>query len=83
MLYALIGVPLMLVLLSTLGSLLAGGAKKGYLRLCCKHNTNTQKTVIGYHKAPTSSPTGKHSCRGSHDGKNKIVPTSLINSLID
>lgn len=67
MLYALVGVPLMLILLSTLGSLLAGGAKKGYLKLCCKHNVSNQKPVIGYHRAP-SSPSGKHSCRGSHDG---------------
>lgn len=68
MLYALIGVPLMLVLLSTLGSLLAGGAKKGYLKLCCKHNTSSPKPVIGYHRAPTS-PAGKHSCKGTHDGR--------------
>lgn len=58
----------MLVLLSAIGSLLAGGARRGYSRLCCKHDGSTTKhSVVGYHKAP-SSPSGKHMCR-AHDGK--------------
>ncbi|KAK5641631.1 hypothetical protein RI129_010178 [Pyrocoelia pectoralis] len=77
MIYAIIGVPLMLVLLSALGSLLAGGAKKGYSKFCCK-NENSSKPIptVEYHRAP-SSPSGKHNCRSSHDDTSSIqlIPT--------
>lgn len=67
MVYAVVGVPLMLVLLSALGSLLAGGAKRGYMRLCCKQdNSRNFAPSVGYHRAP-SSPSGKHLCH-SNDG---------------
>ncbi|KAF5277152.1 hypothetical protein FQR65_LT03858 [Abscondita terminalis] len=42
----------MLVLLSALGSLLAGGAKKGYTKLCCKHeNSSKPVPIVEYHRA--------------------------------
>lgn len=66
MFYAVVGVPLMLVLLSLLGSLLADATRKGYSKLCCKKET-TVNSVVGYHKAP-STPTRKHSYKGNHDG---------------
>ncbi|XP_017768626.1 PREDICTED: potassium channel subfamily K member 10-like [Nicrophorus vespilloides] len=60
--YALIGVPLMLVLLSALGSLLAGGARKGYSKLCCKHKV-PNNSIVGYHRPPTNNQTKHASCR--------------------
>lgn len=75
MIYAIVGVPLMLLLLSALGALLASGARKGYSKLCCKTN-NIPKTyrhhTVGYHKAP-SSPSAKRHCRASHDGKQFLI----------
>ncbi|KAK9887893.1 hypothetical protein WA026_000197 [Henosepilachna vigintioctopunctata] len=68
--YALFGVPLMLVLLSELGSMFAGGATKGYTLLCCKHKNSRSKdnshSSVGYHKAP-SSPSGKHYYKHNED----------------
>ncbi|KAJ8959075.1 hypothetical protein NQ318_022331 [Aromia moschata] len=66
--YAIIGVPLMLVLLSALGSLLASGARRGYSRLCCRHDGRQKinSPSVGYHKAP-SSPLGKHYCKSHED----------------
>ncbi|KAJ8972621.1 hypothetical protein NQ314_000077, partial [Rhamnusium bicolor] len=66
--YAIIGVPLMLILLSALGGMLASGARKGYLKLCCKHENNSKMSSpsVGYHKAP-SSPSGKHYCKTHED----------------
>lgn len=58
-LYAVIGVPLMLILLSAFGNLLASGARKTYSILSCqKTDTNLKNPTVGYHKAPTS-PTGR------------------------
>lgn len=57
--YAIIGVPLMLVLLSAFGSVLANLVKKIYTILCChKTDSNIKSTTVGYHKAP-SSPSGR------------------------
>ncbi|XP_044759938.1 uncharacterized protein LOC123317451 isoform X2 [Coccinella septempunctata] len=68
--YAIFGVPLMLVLLSELGSMFAGGATKGYMKLCCKHkrprSKNDTHSSVGYHKAP-SSPSGKHYYKNNED----------------
>ncbi|CAH0564917.1 unnamed protein product, partial [Brassicogethes aeneus] len=69
--YAIIGVPLMLILLSALGSMLASGARRGYSKLCCKQNGNNNKQkarspTVGYHKAP-SSPSGKNYCKNHED----------------
>ncbi|XP_018321734.1 uncharacterized protein LOC108734605 [Agrilus planipennis] len=70
MVYAVIGVPLMLILLSGLGSLLAVGARKGYSKLCCRRaETSTAAKFmpsVGYQRAP-SSPSGKHVCRPPND----------------
>lgn len=77
--YAIIGVPLMLLLLSALGSLLASGARKGYSKLCCKPalpKTYHHHTV-GYHKAP-SSPTIKRNCRSSHEGRSQFFLRKLV-----
>lgn len=67
--YALIGVPLMLILLSTLGTMLASGARKTYTKLCCQHETpkNKKNSSVGYYKTPTSS-VGKLYCK-THDGQ--------------
>ncbi|KAL3273853.1 hypothetical protein HHI36_015279, partial [Cryptolaemus montrouzieri] len=68
--YAMFGVPLMLVLLSELGSMFAGGAAKCYFKLCCTHKTSRAKneahSSVGYHKAP-SSPSGKHYYKSNED----------------
>lgn len=77
MIYAIVGVPLMLILLSALGSMLATGARKGYSKLCCKHQhkPKIKSPSVGYHKAP-ASPSGKHFCK-SHEGNpcNKYLLT--------
>lgn len=71
MIYAIIGVPLMLILLSAFGSLLASGARKSYTVLCChKSNTDIKSPAVGYHKA-RSSPSGRHSVKHL-EGKNRI-----------
>ncbi|XP_015837865.1 TWiK family of potassium channels protein 7 isoform X1 [Tribolium castaneum] len=64
--YALIGVPLMLILLSALGAMLASGARKAYSKICCQHDTNRKSPSVGYHKAP-SSPSGKLYCKTHED----------------
>ncbi|XP_030763882.1 uncharacterized protein LOC115888323 isoform X2 [Sitophilus oryzae] len=66
-LYALIGVPLMLILLSELGSILAHGVRKGYLKLTfCKNKENIPCPTVGYHKAP-ASPSHNYYCKGIED----------------
>jgi hypothetical protein len=75
--YALIGVPLMLILLSALGAMLASGARKAYSKLCCHNDTNKKSPTVGYHKAP-SSPSGKLYCK-THEGITKI---SLVVFLV-
>ncbi|KAJ8983993.1 hypothetical protein NQ317_008698 [Molorchus minor] len=67
--YSVIGVPLMLILLSALGSVLASATRRGYLKLCCKNPENhhkIQSPSVGYHKAP-SSPSGRHYCKTHED----------------
>ncbi|XP_056638291.1 TWiK family of potassium channels protein 7-like [Diorhabda sublineata] len=77
--YAVIGVPLMLVLLSAFGSLLASGARKSYSKLCCQTNDSLVKNPsVGYHKAP-SSPSTKHYCK-SHEDTASIQTTSIHNT---
>lgn len=66
MLYAMIGVPLMLILLSLLGSLLADATKKCYSKLRCRKE-KTINSVVGYHRTP-SSPQEKHLHKNHHDG---------------
>ncbi|XP_023017150.2 uncharacterized protein, partial [Leptinotarsa decemlineata] len=79
MIYAIIGVPLMLILLSALGNLLASGARKGYSKMCCHSEDNMIKdTAVGYHKAP-SSPSGKFYCK-SHEDSASIQITSSNNT---
>ena len=75
MLYALVGVPLMLVLLSLMGSLLADSARKGYAKICCaKDVSKTSSSIVGYHR--TSSCTSiKYSCKNTHDGKHQFWGT--------
>lgn len=54
-LYATVGVPLMLILLSELGSVLALGVRRGYSKLCCHKNQEGYSCpTVGYHKAPTT-----------------------------
>ena len=65
-LYALVGVPLMLILLSALGAMLATGARKAYSKLCCHTDSGKKSPSVGYHKAP-SSPSGKLYCK-THEG---------------
>ncbi|CAG9856971.1 unnamed protein product [Phyllotreta striolata] len=77
--YSIIGVPLMLVLLSSLGTLLASGAKKTYAKLCCHTNGAIAKSpTVGYHKAP-SSPAGKQYCR-NHEDSASIQTSSIHNT---
>nr|XP_022912397.1 TWiK family of potassium channels protein 18-like [Onthophagus taurus] len=77
MIYALIGVPLMLVLLSLLGSMLANGAKIAYSKIRCKDKTNKQvNTVVGFHKA--SSGSGKNK---NEDCSIQILPHNNQNSV--
>ncbi|XP_049826302.1 potassium channel subfamily K member 18 [Aethina tumida] len=76
--YAVIGVPLMLILLSALGGMLASGARRGYSKLCCRHNKQTLNPTVGYHKAP-SSPTAKHFCK-SHEDSASIQIASAHNT---
>ncbi|XP_066137426.1 potassium channel subfamily K member 18-like [Euwallacea fornicatus] len=65
--YAIIGVPLMLVLLSELGSVLAYGVRRGYSKLCCHKNEEPFTCPsVGYHKAP-SSPTKNYYCKSKED----------------
>ncbi|KAJ8923073.1 hypothetical protein NQ315_001625, partial [Exocentrus adspersus] len=66
--YAVIGVPLMLILLSALGGMLASGARKGYAKLCCRDNAKSKikSPSVGYHKAP-ASPSGRHYCKSHED----------------
>ncbi|KAG5890758.1 hypothetical protein JTB14_016496 [Gonioctena quinquepunctata] len=68
MVYAIIGVPLMLILLSTFGNILATGARKGYSKICCHNNNNNmiKDPPVGYHRAP-SSPPGKYYCKSYED----------------
>lgn len=62
----------MLVLLSALGSLLAGGCRRVYSKLCCKHKvpkSSHSHSVVGYHKASTGAmSTYNHTCKSHHDG---------------
>lgn len=65
--YAIVGVPLMLILLSELGNVLAHAVRKGYLKLCCnKNKDNHPCPTVGYHKA-LSSPTRQYYCKGVED----------------
>ncbi|XP_076250379.1 potassium channel subfamily K member 18-like [Rhynchophorus ferrugineus] len=65
--YALIGVPLMLILLSELGSVLAHGVRKGYLKITLhKNKENIPCPTVGYHKAP-ASPLRNYYCKGVED----------------
>nr|CAI5863509.1 unnamed protein product [Callosobruchus analis] len=79
--YAFIGVPLMLVLLSALGTLLASGARKGYSRLCCQNQRNATKSPsVGYHKAP-SSPSTKRYCKSHEDlASIQLMPTAALHA---
>lgn len=81
--YAIFGVPLMLILLSELGNMFAGGATKGYMKFCCKRKKPRSKTKahssVGYHKAP-SSPSGKHFYR-NQEGKSSSI--SEVEQKID
>ncbi|ERL91002.1 hypothetical protein D910_08344, partial [Dendroctonus ponderosae] len=62
-LYAVIGVPLMLILLSELGTVLAQSVRRAYAKLCCHKNNDTFSCpTVGYHKAP-NSPTKSHYCK--------------------
>ncbi|CAH1115944.1 unnamed protein product, partial [Phaedon cochleariae] len=73
MVYAVVGVPLMLILLSALGGFLAKEAQRGYSRMCCHRKEGALKrssSSVGYRKAPTS-PTGRLRCR-SHDDSASI-----------
>ncbi|KAF2903528.1 hypothetical protein ILUMI_02658 [Ignelater luminosus] len=84
MVYAVVGVPLMLVLLSALGSMLAGGAKRGYMKLCCKQdNSKNFAPSVGYHRAP-SSPSGKHLCHSNDDTASvQLMPTHCVQNNIN
>ncbi|KAJ3624775.1 hypothetical protein MTP99_018372 [Tenebrio molitor] len=73
--YALIGVPLMLILLSALGAMLASGARKAYSKLCCHNDTNKKSPTVGYHKAP-SSPSGKLYCKTHEDSASIQIASS-------
>ncbi|CAH1958147.1 unnamed protein product [Acanthoscelides obtectus] len=79
--YAFIGVPLMLVLLSALGSLLASGARKGYSKFCClSHRKATKSPSVGYHKAP-SSPSNKRYCKNHDDlASIQLMPTAALHA---
>ncbi|KAF5306925.1 hypothetical protein FQA39_LY00155 [Lamprigera yunnana] len=85
MIYAIVGVPLMLVLLSALGSLLAGCAKKAYIKLCCKHE-DSKKAVptVEYHRAP-SSPSVKPSYRLKHEDTSSVqlMPTHCMQNNVN
>lgn len=74
--YAIVGVPLMLILLSALGSLLASGTRKSYLKICCRNQNSIKSPTVGYHKAP-SSPSGKHYSK-AHEGNNNIVFITVV-----
>lgn len=74
MAYAVIGVPLMLLLLSALGTLLANWTKNCYARMRCRTDKNKyQNTAVGYHKTPMSP------CK-LHEGekKSKCVFTVFV-----
>lgn len=59
--YALFGVPLMLILLSELGSFFAYGAGKAYMKVLCKQNKDEIKQPsVGYHRAPSSPSTKRY-----------------------
>ncbi|XP_016968318.1 uncharacterized protein LOC108036577 [Drosophila biarmipes] len=56
--YALVGVPLMLMCLSSLGALLADALQCTYVRLCCqlqRHQESRRKSSAGSSKGPTAS----------------------------
>ncbi|KAK4874286.1 hypothetical protein RN001_013646 [Aquatica leii] len=85
MIYAVVGVPLMLVLLSALGSLLAGGAKKGYIKLFCKHeNSKKPVPIVEYHRAP-SSPSAKLPYRSRIEDTSSVqlIPTHCIQNNVN
>ncbi|XP_063916022.1 TWiK family of potassium channels protein 7-like [Zophobas morio] len=74
-LYALVGVPLMLILLSALGAMLATGARKAYSKLCCHTDSGKKSPSVGYHKAP-SSPSGKLYCKTHEDSASIQIASS-------
>ncbi|XP_060521899.1 uncharacterized protein LOC132699284 isoform X2 [Cylas formicarius] len=69
-LYAIIGVPMMLILLSSLGGVLADGAKKWYAKLRRRATSDDRKgnnnPDVEYRKA-VGSPTANHLCRQPDD----------------